>query len=158
MRTLENKNQEYLHMNIYIFLNGVEISRCRCLDKHNKERGYYFWKPLYLSNETLVNYYNGFFKKIFEKDKIICRLIHGEEDICFNSDNREILLAIKKLFGDVLYFKESIFSKCIYCSVKTFRSIITNSFEIDFKKLNHSYLYFYQNRINTPFQFSFWTL
>ena len=148
MRTLENKNQKYFHITIYSFLNGVELSRCRCLDKHNRERGYYFWKPRYLSNKTLVNYYNGFFKKIFEEEKIICRLIHGEEDICFNSDNREILLAIKKLFGDVFYFKESMFGKCIYCPVKKFHTVITNSFEIDFKKLNHSYLYFYQNRIN----------
>ena len=149
MSTLENKNQEYFHITIYGFLNGVELSRCRCLDKHNRKKGYIFWKPRYLSNETLINYYNGFFKKIFEEDKIICRLIHRQEDICFNSDNREILLSIKKLFGDVFYFKESMFGKCIYCSVKKFHNIIRNSFEIDFKILNQSYIHFYQKRINT---------
>jgi len=152
MSTLENKNQKYLHINIYSFLNGVELSRCRCLDKHNKEKGYIFWKPRYLSNETLVNYYNGFFQKIFEEGKIICRLIHLQEDICFNSDDREILLSIKKIFGDVFYFKESMFGKCIYCSVKKFHTVITNSFEIDYKKLNQSYIYFYQKRINTLIQ------
>ena len=149
MITSENKNQEYFHITIYSFLNGVELSRCRCLDKYNREKGYIFWKPRYLSNETLINYYNGFFQKIFEEDKIICRLIHGQEDICFNSLDREILLSIKKLFGDVFYFKESMFGKCIYCSVKKFHNIIRNSFEIDFKILNQSYIHFYQKRINT---------
>lgn len=138
---------ESFHFNIFNFLDGLTISRCRCLGKIYSDPQEHFWKPELLSNKLLVKYYNGFYQKIFGKDKIICRLIHHDEDICFNSGDREILYTIQKFLNNKLSFKEIIFGKCIYGSIKLFREAINNSFSINLDLLYNFYQDYFEKRI-----------
>ena len=136
------------HDNIAKYLNGLECSSYRCVSKIYSDSKSYYWRPSILSDRELVGYYNGFFGKIFGKDKIVCRLIHLETDVCFNSEEREILYSIQELFKNGFSFKESLFGKCIYGSIKNFRQIINNSFHLDFQLLNNLYLKYFKMRIN----------
>ena len=139
---------ESFHENIVKYLNGLEYSCYRCVSKIYSDPMSYHWRPDILSDRELVGYYNGFFGKIFGKDKIVCRLIHLETDICFNSQDREILYSIQELFKDSFSFRESFFGKCICGTIQKFRHVINNSFHLDFQVLNNSYLKYFKDRIN----------
>jgi hypothetical protein len=79
-----------------------------------------------MTSNEIVDIYR---KKLFNLgiDNVIVRIIHADNDICFNSDAREILYAIKdsikynnpKAF---IYFKETVFGKAVIVLVKSLKN------------------------------------
>ena len=69
-------------------------------------------------NEEIINIY----QEKLEKNNIcvLVRSIHLDDDICFNSDQREILYAIEDCFGEhvLSQYKESAWGKSLYINMR----------------------------------------
>ena len=77
-------------------------------------------------NGDVIDFYQNILDEL-SIDNVKIRSIHDNKNICFNSNVREILHAIKKSIKNsndepCLYFKETIFGKAIVVSIKTLSS------------------------------------
>ena len=77
---------------------------------------------LIISNEDIINSYTKTIKKNNFHDIVTIRSIHKNQDICFNSEQREILYAIQKCFNEInnynSFFKECLFGKALIISIE----------------------------------------
>jgi hypothetical protein len=67
--------------------------------------------------------------------------IHGDEDICFNCDARELLYAIQKCFKGNARYRESIYGKCLNIPVHSIEK------HTDFSRLELYFRYYFKIRI-----------
>ncbi len=98
---------------------------------------------------NIKNIYSNKLKSIFktcndnkEFSRIEVRIIHNEEDLCINAEEREILHSIQNVLGKYWYFKESLLGKCIFCN---FRYVSNNP---DFNNIYPEYKKEYMIRMN----------
>ena len=98
---------------------------------------------------NIKNIYSNKLKSIFktcnnnkEFSRIEVRIIHNEEDLCINAEEREILHSIQNVLGKYWYFKESLLGKCILCN---FRYVSNNP---DFNNIYPEYKKEYMIRMN----------
>ena len=68
--------------------------------------------------------------------------IHGNKDICFNCDARELLYAIQKCFKDVASYRECIYGKCVNIPVHSIEK------HTDFSRLELYFRYYFKIRID----------
>tara|TARA_X000000950_G_scaffold267885_1_gene344783 strand:- start:87 stop:638 length:552 start_codon:yes stop_codon:yes gene_type:complete len=86
------------------------------------------------------------YKLILEKlfnDSIRLTIIHNDKDLCFNSDHREILYAIKDCFPhpEELIYSECILGKALYTRLENVPTIPP------FNNLKKYYLFHYKQRL-----------
>ena len=78
-----------------------------------------------IKNERLIKIYTDILSNIFPnnmhnfplKNMVLCRVIHRDEDFCFNSEHREILYSIRDCFSSANIwhpvFRENLYGKCL---------------------------------------------
>ena len=117
-------------------------------------------------NESLIKIYTNALSNVFNNkihnfwkgNMVLCRVIHREQDFCFNCEYREILYSIRDCFfnANICFpeFRENLWGKCLTLSIhKTpmippFENILYYYQENFFKRLQVIDMYF--SRQYTP--------
>lgn len=117
---------------------------------------------LAIKNQRTVNEYNKALSKYWEETTVITRIIHRQEDLCFNSNAREILYAIRDCFSCyntycLPEFRENAYGKCLTLPIEKayirppFENILYYYQQHYFKRLQVIDMYF--SRLSTPQHF-----
>lgn len=87
----------------------------------------------------IAEQYQNAFDDIIGKKRLTVRLIHNDEYLCVNSNERELLHTIQEVqraqFGVEWHFKENMLGKCIMLPLEQHVSPLFNGFAVQYKVL-----------------------